>query len=403
MRALYLCYLSVFDAITHSQVIPYLEVLARRGVSMHLLTFERHHARNRDRIAAEARTLAPRGVQLHTLPYHKRPSLPATGYDVVRGVLYALRLICHHRIDLVHARSHVPAAMALALQALTGVRVIFDVRGLWAEEYVDGGIWRLGGINFRLVKWLERHVIQRADGLVVLTQRARELLMREATPRPGVPFEVIPTCVDLSRFRPDPEWRRAVRSALGLNDVPVLIYAGSLHRRYEVDSMVAFWQEARSIIPDLFYLLLTNSDMAQVTRAFAAGGVPATAYRILPVPPSEVPRFLAAADFSILLMKPCPSLLACYPTKIGECLASGLPIVLSSGIGDADRLIAEGVAAAVPAPAGEHYRAAARRIAEIAGRPEIRERCRKIAQRCLDLETVGGERYWSIYRALASV
>lgn len=284
-----------------------------------------------------------------------------------------------------------------------GVRVIFDIRGLWAEEYVDDGIWPAGGINFRLVKWLERCAVQRADGLVVLTARARELLMQEATPRPGIPFEVIPTCVDLDRFRPDPEWRQAVRSALALDDRPVLVYAGLPHRRYDFDSMVAFWQEARSVIPALFYLLLTNSDRVELTSAFAAQGASAKEYRILHVPPREVPRFLAAADFSILLMKPCPSLLACYPTKIGECLASGLPIVLTPGIGDADHLIAEGVAAAVPAPAAEHYRAAARWIAETAGRPEIRERCRKVAQRWLDLETVGGERYWSVYRGLAPV
>ncbi len=401
MRVLYLCYLSVLEALTESQVIRYLTLLARRGVEVHLLTFEPNHQGNREAIAARGAVLRAVGIRLHTLPYHKRPSLPATGYDVLRGVLRGWRLVRAHKIQVVHARSHVPAAMAVALKALSGVRIVFDIRGLMAEQYVDAGIWRPGGINFRLTKWMERRSVREADAIVTLTEQTRELLTKDSAGY-RIPWQVIPTCVDLERFKPDPGWREKIRFRLGFGNRPIFVYAGTLGRRYEADSMLDFWEEARGIMPDLCFLVLTGDDHAEIRTRFTGRGLPTAMYRILRVPHPEVPQYLAAADFSIVLAKPCASLLALCPTKIGEYLACGLPVVVSTGIGDTDRLSAEGVAAFVPALTAEHYRAAARWMSAVAGRPDTRERCRQVAKRYFDLKAVGGERYWALYRALAA-
>jgi hypothetical protein len=65
------------------------------------------------------------------------------------------------------------------------------------------------------------------------------------------------------------------------------------------------------------------------------------------------------------------------------------------------RVLGEDVTAPVPALAAEHYRAAARWVATVAGRPDTRERCRRVAERYFDLEAVGGERYWALYRSVA--
>ena len=58
-------------------------------------------------------------------------------------------------IDVVHARGHVPGLMGLALERLLGVKLLFDLRGLMAEEYVEAGRWRRDGVAFRATKWVE--------------------------------------------------------------------------------------------------------------------------------------------------------------------------------------------------------------------------------------------------------
>ena len=126
--ALYICYYNVEEPLVQTQVMTYLRELAIRGFEMHLLTFEvlRHAPQEATRLRRE---LAAAGIRWHWLKYHRRPSLPATLYDIAIGTLYAAGLCLRHRIRLVHARSHVPAVMALALKTFLRRIFLFDFRG----------------------------------------------------------------------------------------------------------------------------------------------------------------------------------------------------------------------------------------------------------------------------------
>src|SRR2546430_2396824 len=194
VRSLYICYFGLREPLVQTQVLPYLRELVAGGVRMWLLTFEPQRwsaaavAEWRERLRAE-------GIEWHMLRYHKRPTLPATLYDVARGALRAAAIVRRERIDLIHARSHVAAAMGALAKRMSGARLIFDCRGLLAEEYVDSGNWRAGGILYRMTKAAERWIFRAADGLVVLTDRAREMLGGSAAA-----VEVIPCCVDWNRF-----------------------------------------------------------------------------------------------------------------------------------------------------------------------------------------------------------
>src|SRR5207247_444456 len=76
------------EPLVQTQVLPYLRELAKGGERMSLLTFEPRPWP--DAMAAEWRVrLRADGIAWHRLPYHKRPSLPATLYDIARGALRA--------------------------------------------------------------------------------------------------------------------------------------------------------------------------------------------------------------------------------------------------------------------------------------------------------------------------
>src|SRR3954454_12552304 len=133
LRSLYICYLSLADPLARTQVVAYLAGLAARGHTVHLLTFETElsHSRRRE-LRAE---MAALGIAWHGLRYHKRPTLPATIFDTLSGAALATWLVVRHRLRAIHARSHVPLAMALLARLPTRRRIIFDIRGLLAEEY----------------------------------------------------------------------------------------------------------------------------------------------------------------------------------------------------------------------------------------------------------------------------
>ena len=95
-RVLYISYNGMLEPLGQSQVIPYLRELSGEGVRFTLLSFERAAAFERDgleKCRQLERDLAEYGIEWHRLRYHRRPSLPATVYDILAGIVSGLTLI----------------------------------------------------------------------------------------------------------------------------------------------------------------------------------------------------------------------------------------------------------------------------------------------------------------------
>ena len=400
LRSLYICYLSLDDPLVETQVVAYLDGLARRGHHVHLLTFETRRLGRADRRDARE-SLRTRGIRWHGLRYHRRPSLPATVYDVGRAVALAYVLVRRHRLDAVHARSHVPAAAALLVRRLTGCRLIFDIRGLMAEEYVDAGRWRHGSLPFRITKRVERRAIDSADAIVVLTERVRRHLFGEE-PRSDV--WVIPCCADTARLDAQRGDRDAMRERLGLHDATVLVYVGKFTGWYMEREMVEFFACAREMFSDLHFLVLTQSDAAPIVTEFERVHASAGEYTLTRCSPHALGSYLAAADIGISFVRPTFSKISTSPTKLGEYLGAGLPTVCSANVGDVDRLVeggALGVLVSRFSPAA--YREAARSLGRLRQSPGLRDRCRRAARDQLSLEEIGVPRYDEVYSSVAGL
>jgi glycosyltransferase involved in cell wall biosynthesis len=398
VKSLYICYLSLEDPLVHSQVVAYLAGLTAAGHEIHLLTFEpKLTPERRQELQAD---LAERGITWHALRYHKRPSLPATVYDTLVGALLATRLVRRHRLAAVHARSHVPAAMGLITRRLTGCKLLFDLRGLMAEEYADAGRWKPGGLPFRITKRVEATAIKAADAMVVLTERVRDYLFEDG--RHGPPVEVIPCCADVRTIIGQGDERDVARGDLGASERPVLVYVGKFTGWYMEREMVDFFAIAREEIPELLFVVVTQADREPALRELARRQIDTADFRITSSGPGEIGRYLAAADAGLSFIRPCLSKISSSPTKIGEYLAAGLPVVSGPGIGDVDELLSEdGVGVVVPEFTDDAYRAAARRMAELIDDRRTHERCRALAERELSLDEVGIPRYRHVYQRLA--
>lgn len=401
LRSLYVCYLSLEDPLVHTQVVAYLAGLATRGHTIHLLTFETRrltHGRRSELRAA----LARRGIAWHGLRYHKRPSLPATLLDVAAGAVCSTWLIRRHRLEAFHARSHVPAAMfLLAGPLLRQTRFIFDIRGLMAEEYEDAGRWRRGSGPWRLAKLVERRAIAAADGIVVLTHRVREHLFGKT---PDDRVRVIPCCADLTQIAEGTKRGPGMRQELGLEQVPVLIYVGKLTGWYLQGAMVDFFVHARAKLPGLHFLVLTQSAPEIIDREFARLDVDASERTILRSAPQDVGAYLAAADAAVSFIRPSFSKISSSPTKIGEYLGAGLPIVCGAGIGDVDATLAHHrTGVLLDGFSVADLDRGAERLAELISDPEHGDRSRRTAQEELSLDGVGVPAYDLLYRRVAAV
>jgi glycosyltransferase involved in cell wall biosynthesis len=393
----------MLDPLGQSQVLPYLRELSKAGVRFTLLSFERGTAWTDEGLAQCAnlkRELAAEGIEWHWLRYHKRFSLPATAYDVLAGARYARGLVRRNGIEIVHARSHIPATIALSLKHHFGLKMIFDVRGLLAEEYADAGHWQKGSPRYRLTKRMESRCLAAADGVVTLTERIWPIIKEwKALRGHEVAHEVVPCCADLERFRFSATDRMARRAELGLQDAFVLVYSGSIGGWYLTEEMADIFSTLLKVRPDAHFLWLTPGEHDRVHAIMRDRDVPRNRYTVHRSEPQDVPSYLSASDAGIAFIKACFSKLASSPTKNAEYLGCGLPIIINAGVGDSDQLVTqEQVGALVHNFNATDYYDAIRTIIEFVERPDqTRRHTRAVAERLFDVRRVGVSRYADLY------
>lgn len=379
MSVLYLSYSGAMDPLGASQVLPYVLGLAEKGFAIDLVSFEKPGRLSADgEVNAVRDRLAAGGVGWTALPYHRRPSLAATAYDVLMGVRAARRLHRTRQVQVVHARSYVAGVMARRFVGADGIPWIFDMRGFWVDERVSAGIWGARSLAARLARRVERRLLADASAIVQLTEAGAAAVPDLAPGVDHVPVTVVPTCVDLERFSPVADGA-ATRARVGLPDGPVMIYSGSLSTWYLPDLTLRVGEAFRLRTGGSFVVLTHEVEFVE-QRARALGTTPI----VRAVPPDGVPNWLAAADVGVCFVRPDPAKRASAPTKVAEYLASGLAVVGTSGVGDLDAHFADSEVAWTVPPDVDPESVVDRVIAALED-PERARRARALAEQHYDL------------------
>jgi len=382
-RVLYISYDGLMEPLGQSQVFAYLRGLSDRH-DIVLVSFEKpEDLADRERLARARLDVAQAGIHWHPMRYHRAPSLPATLFDVCAGIGRCVRLHARHRFTLVHARSYVPALMALALKNIFGVPFIFDMRGFWADQRAQSGAWSGQSLAHRGAKWCERRFLLRAGAVVTLTHAAvRVLQNRPDLPPDGIRYRTIPTCVDLDRFRPGDAGSRPSDPS----DRFVLGYVGSVRLWYMLDEMLECFRLLLAIKPGARMLIVSRADHEYIRERAVSAGIPRDCLDVVSAPHGDVPRHMRAMDAAVFLLKPLSALEAAAPTKMGELLASGVPCLATGGVGDVEAILrSEDVGVVIGEWSAEARRDAVRGLVDLAAQPDIRERCRRAARRHFSL------------------
>jgi len=391
---LYISYDGMLEPLGQSQVLAYLKPLAM-GRLIHIISFEK--SEDWDNLSERLRLeqdITSVGIFWHPLRYHKWPSSVATTWDILCGIALGLWLMRIHRLRIVHARSYVASVMALALKHITGAKYIFDMRGFWADERVDGNLWPRTGRMYRFAKWFERHFLLAADHVVSLT-RAAVLEMKRFDYLRGrmPPVTVIPTCADLTCFKPLPR--------NNASDGFVLSYVGTVGTWYLFDETVACFAELLRLRPDSRFLIINRGEHAFIRARLAAAGLADAAVELTTATYSEVPSQMARMDAGIFFIKPVFSKQASAPTKLAEFLGCGIPCLSNAGVGDmADVLEGEGVGIALTSFDEASINAGLQRLLRLVADPNTQARCVAVAHNHFSLSE-GVARYRSIYERLA--
>lgn len=395
MNILYLSYTGLLEPLGQSQVLAYLRGLARDH-RITLITFERPESLAEPK-ALEAGRATCEAVGIRWLPqrYHKRPRMAAKVYDMGRFTAVALRETATGKIDLVHARSYLPAFVALAVKLLTRTPFIFDMRAFWPDEMVAAHRLRAGSLLFRLLKWAERVCIKHAAAVVSLTQAGVDYMRPRHDPTgKHVRFVVVPTCVDLDRFRPGSDQEGSLSSVGSVGSV--------LSGWFRFDWLTTFLRVLSTLEPHVELRIVTREDAELIRGRLSEAGVRSERLVVYGVSAEEVPAALTHLSAAAMFFETGVAKMASCPTRMGEILACGLPVVANSGVGDVGELIHRyRVGVLVEENSERAMQLAIAELIALLRDPELSARCRSAAEDWFSLAK-GTAAYEALYQQIAS-
>ncbi|MEW5977038.1 MAG: glycosyltransferase [Acidobacteriota bacterium] len=333
---------TVFD----SQVLEHVRLMERYGVQFDLVVFERllAFAKNRHRNArraAEVRTAISGRLTQGVL------ATTFLGWDLWLPRLQLQKILEQLgplRRCLIHARTQTAAALAVGLKRRhPGLRVVFDMRGDTVAEFllnaresgspVDSYFVRQKATRLRAI---EASAVEGSDAMICVCEAMKEAVLGRYPIEPGN-ITVIPTVASPDRFYWDPALRAQVRQSLGWDEKFVLVYSGSL-RAYQ--SANALGRLAAFLQAQMFPLhLLTVTPQVREAENVLTAQLPRDQFTVVSSSFNEMVRWLNAADAGCLLRDQDPVNHVAAPTKFAEYLLCGLPVILTSGIGDYSNLV----------------------------------------------------------------
>lgn len=390
---LYLTRNGLLEPLGQSQVLSYLRGLSKEH-RVTLITYEKDEDWADTRRVAEARAEC-QCLGIHWLPqrFRRQPKVVAPALSMVRMVWLVAREVRRQRVGLIHARSYIPAAVALVVSRITGVPFIFDMRALWPEELITARRLRRGSLLHRAMVASERACLRRAGGVVSLTHAAVEHLQRVyPEDMAGQTVAVIPTCADLDRFAP--VHKQPAQQVIGcLGTV--------LSGWFRLDWLAAFLAVAAKHDPALRFELTTRDDPEQVRAAMGGDADLQARLSVAPSPSERVQKVLQGQTASVMFYAGGEiSELGRSPTRMAEILGCGLPVVANEGVGDVGQIIREHrVGVLVDGASESEMNAAWDELQQLLADPELAMRCRKAAEAVFSL-AAGTAAYSALYAGI---
>jgi glycosyltransferase involved in cell wall biosynthesis len=386
---LYLTRNGLLEPLGQSQVMGYLKGLSQ-AYRITLITFEKLEDMANEQALIHARAdCKAHGIDWNPKSFRYRPKLLAPAWSMFEMFWSSLQAARRGDVQLIHARSYLPAAAAWAVFRLTGTPFIFDMRALWPEELITAGRLQRGSIVHKVLTRLEKVCLRDAAAVVSLTDAAVGYLQDQyPTELQGQHIAVIPTCADLQRFK---------RSNKPPSERVYGCVGTVLSGWFLMDWLAALFNTVAQKDPEARFEVVTRDDAEKVRTVLDIDGKLGDRLSIFPSASESVHEVLQKQATSVMFFTSGTSKLGSAPTRLGEALGCGVPVVANEGVGDVADIIRRYTVGVIVKDGSEAaMKAALDELEVLRSDPDLPSRCRQAAEEVFSLEA-GTEAYRKIY------
>lgn len=312
------------------------QILVQMGCIVHLACLLPPDAA--DAMAQQARDkhiaeFAALGSQVHLVEIEDffRVQVDAGSYS--KAVVKLIEIAELANVDVLHAEALYCARVAsLVKERLPRLCFSIDWHGAVPEES------RMGGAHEARVKSLEtaeRSMLAYAQ-LNIFVSEAMARHYMEKYELGALPQVIVPCCVSDQRFEASVDNVQSHFDAEAL----VFAYAGSMADWQCGSEMIGFFAALHRHDPCCrFLLLVPQPEHEKVLRVAQQVSLPSTAFILKAVAHEAVPAYLSTAHMGVLLRRQDTVNHVSSPTKFGEYLAAGLPVLMTDGVTDFGELV----------------------------------------------------------------
>lgn len=280
-------------------------------------------------------------------------TIPVVGYSsnglsrILNWVSYAvqatLRGLRVGRVDVVYGSSpHLLAALAAwVLAVVKRAPFVLEVRDLWPKVLVDMNHMSPTSSVYRALTLLEEFLYARARTIVVMAEGSRTELVARGIPADKIVY--IPNGADPDDFVPSAP-RETLREKYGFTRTTA-VYAGAHGPANGLDLLL----DGAAEVPEVDVVLVGGGVLKDDLRQDAEQRGLTNVRFLDPVPKTEIPDLLAAADIGLHVLADIELFRsAVSPNKVFDYMAAGLPTLTNCPGLVADLVDGAGAGVAVP-------------------------------------------------------
>jgi len=356
----------LFEGIGQSQIVPLLNNLVRSGLTVSVVSLEKE-------IRSHIDVNLDSSIKWVQKPFGRRGILGA----VLRLIRISISL---PSADVFHARGDLAAASTI----LRGKHpVLWDVRGLWIDQKIIIGTFPNNFFLIWLGRKLESFVSKRSNAFTTLSLAVVEVLRERNKCLPNL-HAVIPTCVDLKRFKFSPK----------IPNDSVLLLSGVFNNYYDLELIRIVSNQLEESGFDVVWYRGAES----VTDKMEIKNLKIYESRY-----EEMPQVIVNCSLGLAICKTNigDSLKGVMPTKVAEFLAVGRPVLISEGMGDLDSMVLEN-SVGWTVKRDTNFEELTKSIRMLINDEDLPQRCREVAEKYFSME-MASSKYTDIYRESLSL
>ncbi|MEO9804478.1 MAG: hypothetical protein ABJF04_14585 [Reichenbachiella sp.] len=329
-------YNSFLDPLFQNILLDYIKTLSNsKRITFHVITFEQSQYKiekeERLKLSHELRAL---NINWYPMQFHTGQFLLfKKGVDFLQVAWLIARLKIAKGAKAILAFANVSGAFSYIFSRLFRMQLIIYSYEPHSEFLAELGLWDRRSLKFKLLQYFELTAGTKGEYIMTGTRHMVDRLTIEKAR--GQLFRA-PTGIDKEKFYPIDN--SGLRSELGIANRKVLFYIGKFGDLYYSHEIPRLFKLIQKRLPELFFLVITPSDLSEVSSYFGQYNIDSKDFLLLPstFTQPEINLYINASDICLSAVPPSPSQKFRSPTKVGEYLMCGKPFLTCAGVSEDD-------------------------------------------------------------------